>query len=317
VSTAASDPGLLRALPVPAGLDGERLDAALARLFGLSRTRAAELIRAGRVQLDGTAPIKSVRVTTGAWLQVELPAVASARPAVVATPVAGMLVVYDDTDIVVVDKPVGVAAHPSPGWDGPTVVGALAAAGYRVSTSGAEERQGVVHRLDVGTSGLMVVAKSERAYSVLKQAFRERTVDKTYHALVQGHPDPARGTVDAPIDRHPVHDYRFAVVAGGKPSVTHYLTLEAHAAASLLEIKLETGRTHQIRVHMAALRHPCVGDLTYGADPTLAARLGLTRQWLHAARLGFAHPGDGRRVEFASTYPDDLAHALAVVREPS
>ncbi len=311
-STAGSD---FRSLSVPDGLDGERLDAALSRLFGFSRTRAAELIGEGRVRLDGAPTAKSDRVTAGASLEIELPGVAPARPAVVPTPVADLVVVHDDLDIVVVDKPVGVAAHPSPGWDGPTVVGALAAAGYRVSTSGAEERQGVVHRLDVGTSGLMVVAKSERAYTVLKQAFRERTVDKTYHALVQGHPDPARGTIDAPIDRHPVHDHKFAVVAGGRPSVTHYETLEAHPAASLLEIKLETGRTHQIRVHMAAVRHPCVGDLTYGADPALAGRLGLRRQWLHAARLGFAHPADGHPVEFASSYPDDLAHALAVVRE--
>ena len=304
----------LRVLPVPDGLDGERLDAALARLFGFSRTRAAELINEGRVSLDGSLPVKSDRVSGGSLLEVALPPVAAAGPAIVPTPVAAMQVVYDDDDIVVVDKPVGVAAHPSPGWDGPTVVGALAAAGYRVSTSGAEERQGVVHRLDVGTSGLMVVAKSERAYSRLKQAFRERTVDKTYHALVQGHPDPSRGTVDAPIDRHPTHDYKFAVVAGGKPSVTHYETLEAHPVASLLEIRLETGRTHQIRVHMAAVHHPCVGDLTYGADPVLAAKLGLSRQWLHAARLGFAHPASGRPVEFTSNYPDDLAHALDVVR---
>jgi 23S rRNA pseudouridine1911/1915/1917 synthase len=312
VSPTASDE---RALAVPDGLDGERLDAALARLFGFSRTRAVELIGQGRVRLDGSVPIKSDRVTAGSWLQVELPIVADlGGPVIVSTPVAGMVVVYDDADIVVVDKPVGVAAHPSPGWDGPTVVGALAAAGYRVSTSGAQERQGVVHRLDVGTSGLMVVAKSERAYSALKQAFRDRTVDKTYHALVHGHPDPADGTVDAPIDRHPVHDYKFAVVANGKHSVTHYRTLEAHPAASLLEIKLETGRTHQIRVHMAAIRHPCVGDLAYGADPTVAARFGLSRQWLHAARLGFAHPADRRPVEFASDYPDDLAHALALVR---
>jgi 23S rRNA pseudouridine1911/1915/1917 synthase len=311
VSAAASE---TRALAVPDGLDGERLDAALARLFGFSRTRAVELIGQGRVQLDGAAPIKSARVVSGSWLQVELPAVAAAGPAIVSTPVADMLIVHDDADIVVVDKPVGVAAHPSPGWDGPTVVGALVAAGYRVSTSGAEERQGVVHRLDVGTSGLMVVAKSEAAYTALKQAFRDRTVDKTYHAVVQGHPDPAKGTIDAPIDRHPVHDYKFAVVADGKPSITHYQTLEAHAMASLLEIKLETGRTHQIRVHMAAVRHPCVGDLAYGADPTLAAKVGLTRQWLHAARLGFAHPGDGRWVEFTSAYPADLEAALAIVR---
>jgi 23S rRNA pseudouridine1911/1915/1917 synthase len=304
----------LRAMPVPDGLEGERVDAALARLFGFSRTRAAELIGAGHVQVDGASPAKSDRVSAGSWLEVELPAVAPVGPAIVATPVADMAIVYDDDDIVVVDKPVGVAAHPSPGWVGPTVVGALAAAGYRVSTSGAEERQGVVHRLDVGTSGLMVVAKSELAYSVLKQAFRERTVDKTYHALVQGHPDPSRGTIDAPIDRHPVHDYKFAVVADGKPSITHYDTIEAFPSATLLEIKLETGRTHQIRVHMAALRHPCVGDLAYGADPTLAARLKLTRQWLHAARLAFDHPATGQQVEFTSNYPADLAHALDVVR---
>jgi 23S rRNA pseudouridine1911/1915/1917 synthase len=158
------------------------------------------------------------------------------------------------------------------------------------------------------------VAKSEHAYSVLKQAFRDRDVDKRYHALVQGHPDPLRGTVDAPIGRHPSGDGRFAVVADGRPSVTHYDTLEAFRAASLLDVGLETGRTHQIRVHMAAIRHPCVGDRLYGADPVLAARLGLTRQWLHAVRLSFAHPGDGRRVEFAAEYPADLAHALDVLQ---
>jgi 23S rRNA pseudouridine1911/1915/1917 synthase len=217
---------------------------------------------------------------------------------------------------VVVDKPVGVAAHPSPGWSGPTVVGGLAAAGFRISSDGAAERQGVVHRLDVGTTGLMVVAKSERAYAALKSAFRERTVDKGYTALVQGHPDPSRGTIDAPIGRHPTHDYRWAVVATGRPSVTHYETTEAFRAASLLDVRLETGRTHQIRVHFSATRHPCVGDLTYGADPTLAKRLGLDRQWLHAHSLRFAHPADGRVVSFRSEPPPDLASALArLVRE--
>jgi 23S rRNA pseudouridine1911/1915/1917 synthase len=224
-------------------------------------------------------------------------------------------VVHDDDDLVVVDKPPGVAAHPSPGWDGPTVTQGLAGAGFRVSTSGAAERQGVVHRLDVGTSGLMVVAKSESAYTALKTAFRERTVDKRYRALVQGHPDPLRGTIDAPIDRHPSGAYKFAVVAGGKASVTHYDTIEAFRAASLLDISLETGRTHQIRVHMAALRHPCVGDTQYGADPTLAARLGLTRQWLHAWRLAFEHPADGRQVEFESPDAPDLAAALDLLSE--
>jgi 23S rRNA pseudouridine1911/1915/1917 synthase len=302
-----------RSLPVPDGLEGERLDAGLARMFGLSRTKAADLAAAGAVRLDGAPAGKSERLRAGSWLEVELPDGPSAalpEPELV----AGLRVVYDDDDIVVVDKPVGVAAHPSPGWNGPTVVGGLAAAGYRVSTDGAAERQGVVQRLDVGTSGLMVVAKSERAYSALKRAFRERTVEKRYHALVQGHPDPSTGTIDAPIDRHPTHDYKWAVVAGGRPSVTHYETLEAMRAASLLEVRLETGRTHQIRVHMAALRHPCVGDLTYGADPVLAKRAGLTRQWLHAVRLGFEHPADGRWVEFSAGYPDDLELSLERVR---
>jgi 23S rRNA pseudouridine1911/1915/1917 synthase len=301
----------VRSLSVPDGLEGERVDAALARLFGLSRTKAAELASTGAVTVDQRTVGKSDRLTAGAWLEVSLPDPPSAsRLAVVADPVPGMAVIYDDDDLVVVDKPVGVAAHPSVGWTGPTVIGGLAAAGYRISTSGAEERRGVVHRLDVGTSGLMVVAKSEHAYTVLKRAFKERTVDKTYHALIQGLPDPLNGTIDAPIGRHPNHDYKFAVVASGKASVTHYEVLEAFRSASLVEVHLETGRTHQIRVHFSALRHPCVGDLTYGADPALAKRLGLERQWLHAVGLGFQHPSSGERVDFRSPYPPDLQTAL-------
>ena len=305
-----------RSLPVPEGLDGLRLDAAISRLFGLSRTAAADLVSAGAASLDGVVSAKSERVTAGAVLDVDLPE-PERSPLPPAQVVDGLRVVAEDDDILVVDKPVGVAAHPSPGWTGPTVIGGLAAAGHRVSTSGAEERQGIVHRLDVGTSGLMVVAKSERAYTVLKDAFRERTVDKRYHTLVQGRPDPLTGTVDAPIDRHPTSAYRFAVVAGGKDSVTHYETLEAFRHATLLEVHLETGRTHQIRVHMAALKHPCVGDVTYGADPTLSKRLGLERQWLHAVRLSFAHPSDGRWVGFESPYAPDLQRALDRVREAS
>ncbi|MEP7034120.1 MAG: RluA family pseudouridine synthase [Dermatophilaceae bacterium] len=301
----------VRSLFVPEGLEGERVDAALARLFGLSRTKAADLASAGAVTVDQRAVGKSDRVCAGAWLEVSLPGpLSSSRIAVVADPVPGMAVIHDDEDIVVVDKPVGVAAHPSVGWTGPTVIGGLAAAGYRISTSGAAERQGVVHRLDVGTSGLMVVAKSERAYTVLKRAFKERTVDKTYHALVQGLPDPTKGTIDAPIGRHPTHDYKFAVIASGKASITHYEVIEAFRSASLVEVHLETGRTHQIRVHFSALHHPCAGDLTYGADPVLAKTLGLQRQWLHAVHLGFQHPGTGERVDFRSTYPQDLQTAL-------
>jgi 23S rRNA pseudouridine1911/1915/1917 synthase len=304
-------------VPVPDGLDGERLDAAIARMFGLSRTRAAELIGAGAVLVGGRPAGKSDRVPAGEWLDVTLPPAAPIPGAPAPAPVPGLVVSYEDSDIVVVDKPAGVAAHPTPGWTGPTVLQGLLAGGHQIATSGAAERQGIVHRLDANTTGLMVVAKSERAYSVLKQAFRDRDVDKRYHALVQGHPDPLRGTIDAPIARHPSGDGRFAVVADGRPAVTHYDTLEAFRAASLTEIKLETGRTHQIRVHMAAVRHPCVGDRLYGADPVLAARLGITRQWLHATRLGFAHPGDGRWVEFTSGYPADLAASLALLAAES
>lgn len=305
-----------RLLPVPEGLDGLRLDVAISRLFGLSRTAAADLVDAGAVQVDGSTPARSAKVHGGAWLEVTLPEPKSGGPPV-AQAVDGLRVIFDDDDIVVVDKPLGVAAHPSPGWTGPTVVQGLAGMGYRISSSGSAERQGIVHRLDAGTTGVMVVAKSERAYTLLKRAFRDRTVDKRYAALVQGHPDPSSGTVDAPIDRHPSSDYKFAVVTGGRDSVTHYETVEAFRAASLLDVHLETGRTHQIRVHMTALRHPCVGDLTYGADPVLAKRLGLSRQWLHSRSLGFAHPSDGRYVEFVSPFPPDLQHALDVLTAES
>ena len=303
-----------RTLSVPDGLAGERVDAAIARMFGVSRTRAADLIAGGLVRLDGHDVGKSDRVLPCATLDVTIPSLVDPLE-VVPEIVEGIKIIHDDESIVVIDKPVGVAVHPSPGWGGPTVVGHLAGAGFRIATSGASERQGIVQRLDVGTSGVMVIAKSEHAYSVLKNAFRHRTVDKTYHALVQGHPDPLQGTVDAPIGRHPKHDYKFAVMADGRASVTHYETLEAHRFASLLEIHLETGRTHQIRVHMSALKHPCVGDLTYGADPVLARRVGLERQWLHAVKLGFTHPDSGDEVEYESTYPHDLAAALEVIRD--
>lgn len=299
---------------VPEGLDGQRVDAATARMLGLSRTRVGDLVAAGKVLLDGEVVTKSTRVIGGQMLDVDL---SETETGVVLRPqlVNGMSVVHDDADIVVVDKPVGVVAHPTLGWDGPSVVEHLAAAGYRISTSGAPERQGIVQRLDVGTSGLMVVAKSEVAYSVLKQAFRDRTVHKVYHTVVQGHPDPFTGTIEAPIGRSPHHDWKMAVIEGGRHSVTHYETLEAFRAATLLKIHLETGRTHQIRVHMAAIHHPCIGDPLYGCDPVLAQRLGLVRQWLHAVELSFVHPTKGERVTFTSQYPDDLAHALDVLRE--
>jgi 23S rRNA pseudouridine1911/1915/1917 synthase len=297
---------------VPEGLAGERVDSAIAKLLGFSRTFAAEVAELGGVQLDGRVLAKSDRLVGGGWLEVSW--LSKVEPSIIPIIVEDLGIVWDDDDIVVIDKPAGVAAHPSVGWDGPTVLGALAGAGFRIATSGAAERAGIVHRLDVGTSGLMVVAKTESAYTALKRAFHDREVHKIYHAVVQGHPDPLTGTIDAPIGRHPGASWKFAITADGKSSVTHYETLEAFPSASLLEIELETGRTHQIRVHMAAQRHPCVGDAMYGADPTISAKLGLTRQWLHAKRLGFEHPATGQPVEFQSPYPADLQHALEVLR---
>lgn len=298
---------------VPDGLDGDRVDAAAARMTGLSRSRIEGMAESGGLLVNSVPVQKSHRVRSGDLLEIELDT--APKVAVVPTEVAGISIVHDDADIVVVDKPAGVAAHPSLGWEGPSVVEHLAAAGFRISTSGAAERQGVVQRLDVGTSGLMVVAKSETAYTMLKRAFRSREVEKTYHTLVQGHPDPFEGTIEAPIGRHPGADWKMAVVAGGRHSVTHYRMLEAFPAVTLLEVRLETGRTHQIRVHMQAIRHPCVGDPMYGGDPVLAARLGLDRQWLHAVELAFVHPGTGEPVRFHSLYPKDLASALALVQD--
>jgi 23S rRNA pseudouridine1911/1915/1917 synthase len=295
---------------------GTRIDAFLVQRLGISRGQAALLCSEGNVTMAGKALGKSRKAPAGATIEVFIPL----RPdplEIRVELVEDLKIIADDDDYVVIDKPVGVAAHPSPGWVGPTVVGALMAAGYRISTSGASERQGIVHRLDVGTSGLMVVAKTERAYTALKRAFKERTPKKIYHAVVQGLPDPLEGTINAPLGRHPGHDWKFAVVEDGRDSVTHYKVIEAFGRASLVEVNLETGRTHQIRVHFSALRHPCAGDQTYGADPKLAAALGLTRQWLHAQRLGFFHPVSGEWVEYTSEYPLDLNNALEMLREGS
>jgi 23S rRNA pseudouridine1911/1915/1917 synthase len=301
-----------RSLPLPDGLEGVRVDAGLAKLFGFSRSFAAEVSEAGGVVLDGTVVGKSDRLRAGAWIEVTWQPKQPLRVVPIAVP--DLTIVHDDESIVVINKPAGVAAHASVGWTGPTVPGALLAAGFRIATSGAAERAGIVHRLDVGTSGLMVVAKSETAYTALKKAFHDREVQKIYHTVVQGHPDPLTGTIDAPIGRHPRSDWKFAVMADGKPSITHYETLEAFPYGSLLEVHLETGRTHQIRVHMTAQRHPCVGDAMYGADPSITARLGLKRQWLHAKQLAFTHPDSHEWVTYKADYPADLSHALGVLR---
>ena len=300
-----------RYLPVPDALVGQRADVALARMLGLSRSKAADIVAAGGVSVDGRTLGKSDLLADGI-LAVDLPNERAALPE--PTIPGGLVSVYEDEDIIVIDKPVGVAAHPSPGWEGPTVTGALASAGITLAPVGAAERQGIVHRLDVGTSGLMVVAKTAPAYSALKHAFKERTVEKIYHAVAQGHLEPTQGTIDAPIGRHPTADYKFAVVEGGRASITHYAVLEMFPSASLVEVHLETGRTHQIRVHMAAIKHPLAGDITYGGDPVMAKKLGLKRQWLHAKELSFEHPTRHGEVRVTTEYPEDLAVALAKLR---
>lgn len=302
--------GESRLLPVPAGLVGERIDAALARLLGVSRSQAAEMVGEGRVRIDGEPALKSARLREDSWLDISLPPVAAPPE----PPVVEMEILYDDEDLVVVNKPVGVAAHTGPGWSGPTVVHNLREAGFRIAAGGPPEREGIVSRLDVGTSGAMVVAKSELGYSRLKHAFRDRQVQKGYHALVTGHPEPLRGTIDAPIGRHPSREWRMAVVEGGKEAITHYDVVELMPGAALLDVDLETGRTHQIRVHMAALGHPCVGDTFYGADPKVAQELGLQRQWLHARTLGFKHPRTELPVRVTAPYPKDLEASLETLR---
>ena len=300
-----------RHLPVPSGLVGERVDVALARMLGLSRARASALVDAGAVEVSGRLVAKSHRLLDDdviALSDIDEPEPEGTEPT------SDLPILWADDDVIVIDKPVGVAAHPSPGWHGPTVTGSLAAAGLTLAPSGAAEREGIVHRLDVGTTGAMALARTAGAYTSLKRQFKERTVNKEYHAIVHGLLDPLAGTIDAPIDRHPAKDYKWAVVSGGRPSITHYETVEAWPRASLVEVHLETGRTHQIRVHMAAMKHPCVGDITYGADPTLAQELGLTRQWLHARQLCFDHPSTGERVCVKSPYPGDLTTALDRLR---
>ncbi|MDD7465003.1 MAG: RluA family pseudouridine synthase [Actinomycetaceae bacterium] len=299
---------------VPPEFVGERLDVVLSKVTGISRSGAQALIEAGNVWIDGVSAVKASRkLASGEIVEAQLERAETAltpQP----TPVPGMDVIYEDHDLIVINKPAGVAAHPSLNFNGPDVLGALMAANRRISEYGPPERKGIVHRLDVGTSGCMVVAKSELAYTGLKQAFRDRTVKKIYHALVQGHPDPLSGTIEAPIVRDHRKQWKMAVGEGGKYALTHYDTLEAMPGATLLTIHLETGRTHQIRVHMAAIHHPCVGDDMYGADAALSARLGLERQWLHAVTLGFEHPRSGEYLEFHSSYPQDLSQALDALR---
>lgn len=297
-------------VPAPDALIGKRFDVAVAKMLGVSRAKAADLIADGQARIVGRDSGKSATLLVGDMVEFSL-VEEHEEPEPIAD---DMAVVYEDDDIVVVDKPVGVAAHASVGWTGPTVLGSLLERGVRITSYGAAGRQGIVSRLDVGTSGLMLVCKSELAYKEMRRQFAEHEVQKTYHALVQGNIREDKATIDAPIGRAKVSDFRFCVTPAGKAAITHWDVVERFGEATLVSVNLETGRTHQIRVHFSSIGHPLVGDAMYGANPTLAQELGMRRQWLHAMKLEFRHPRTKVWTCVESQYPTDLMQALVAMR---
>ena len=302
---------MTRLLPTPDALVGRRLDMALSKMLGLSRAKASDLVAQGRVRIMGRRVSKATTLMSGDLIELDEP-----EPVKQVEPVAeDMPVVYEDEDVVVVDKPVGVAAHPSIGWTGPTVLGSLLQRGTHITSMGAQDRQGIVSRLDAGTSGLMLVCKSDLAYKEMRRQFARHEVVKIYHALVQGNLSEDKATIEAPIGRARVSDFRFTVTPAGKEAITHWDVLERFGSATLVSVNLETGRTHQIRVHFSSIGHPLVGDHMYGANPDLAERLGLKRQWLHAMRLEFRHPRTKIWTKVVSSYPADLRRSLQIERQ--
>ena len=300
-----------RLAPAPDALIGRRFDVAVAKMLGVSRTRAAEIVETGQARVLGRTMTKASTLLEGDVVDIDL-VEEKDEPEPVAD---DMPIVYEDDDVVVVDKPVGVAAHASVGWTGPTVRGSLLQRGVTLSSYGAPGRQGIVSRLDVGTSGLMLVCRSDLAYTEMRRQFAAHEVVKTYHALVQGNLREDKATIEAPIGRAKVSDFRFTITPAGKPAVTHWDMIRPYGEATLVSVNLETGRTHQIRVHFSSIGHPLVGDHMYGGNPVLAGRLGLTRQWLHAMRLEFRHPRTHVWTTVASRYPADLSHALDVLAD--
>jgi 23S rRNA pseudouridine1911/1915/1917 synthase len=293
---------------------GRRLDEVVAELAGTSRAQAARWASDGLVEVDGRPRPKSYRLRGGerlAWAPPPVPPggdpVAEDRP---------LTVRHEDDHLLVVAKPPGLVVHPGPGHPTGTLVNALLGRpGTSLSTGGGDAgRPGIVHRLDKDTSGLLLVAKDDATHQALARDLAAHRVERHYLALVQGRLPADTGTVDAPVGRHPRDRKRMAVVTGGRHAVTHWRVLETFPAVQLVEATLETGRTHQVRVHLASLRHPLAGDRTYGADPTLATRLGLTRPFLHAWRLAFTHPTTGTRVDLTEPLPPDLQPVLDHLR---
>ena len=298
-------------IPAPDALIGKRFDVAVAKMMGISRAKATELIETGQARVIGRDIHKSATLQAGDTVEIDVRE-ERREPEPVSNE---MTIAYEDDDIVVVDKPVGVAAHASVGWTGPTVLGSLIQRGVHITSMGAAGRHGIVSRLDVGTSGLMLVCKSDLAYKEMRRQFSEHEVKKTYHALVQGNLKEDKATIEAPIGRAKVSDFRFTVTPAGKEAVTHWDVMERFGEATLASINLETGRTHQIRVHFSSIGHPLVGDPMYGANPRLSQALGLERQWLHAMELEFRHPRTHINTVVTSRYPTDLQHALETERE--
>jgi 23S rRNA pseudouridine1911/1915/1917 synthase len=286
---------------------GERLDVAVSRATGLSRSRSARLVDDGAVTVGGVVRSRSYRVEAGDRLEIDVPD----PPAPPGAEEIEVPVVYEDRWLLVVAKPAGLVVHPAPGHPSGTLVNALLARAGRFPGPG--DRPGIVHRLDAGTSGLMIVAKEEEAFARLQRMLAAREISRTYLALVEGAP-PAAGEIDAPVGRSPRQRKKMAVVAGGKNARTSYRRIEALRETALLEVRPLTGRTHQIRVHLAAAGYPVVGDAVYGHDRKLAASLGLDRPFLHAAGLAFAHPATGEPVALEEPLPADLERALTAAR---
>lgn len=306
---------------------GCRFDVCLSKLMGVSRANAISLIDSGKAKILNRKSQKSSILQESYVIVVnkeddcvsdcDCASACDSSSNLQSQPdICDLEIVYNDDDVVVINKPVAMASHAAKGWNGPTVPESLEAAGIRINTTLCDEsRKGIVSRLDVGTSGLMLVCKTDFAYEKMKQQFASHSVSKTYTALVQGNLEQNKATIEAPIGRSKVSDFRFTVTKNGKPSVTHWDVLERFGIATLVSVNLETGRTHQIRVHFSSIGHPLVADKMYGANPKLAEKLELQRQWLHSTKLEFKHPRTGKLVKLESEYPLDLQHALQAVRQ--
>jgi 23S rRNA pseudouridine1911/1915/1917 synthase len=288
-------------------VEGERLDRFVAaRCPGLSRTHAQELIGTGLVTVNSRPAKASLKLSAGDCVRVTVPPEPAPRLQPEDIP---LNVVYEDGDVLVIDKPAGLTVHPAPGHPGHTLANAILSRLPGLAEDAGSLRPGLVHRLDRDTSGLLVVAKNRPAQANLSDQFKARTVSKTYLVLVRGRLSPESGIIEANIGRDPRNRQRMAVVAGGREARTGYRVVRHIRDYSLLEIKPETGRTHQIRVHLAAIGHPVAGDATYGVKSPY-----LERQFLHASKLGFRLPSTGRYVEFESPLPADLELALKEIR---